>query len=101
MSGGSCVHLVVEDLGLGAAGLGDEVRPQDVDHVRADVGQLLLNLFPVALDERHVLGVSLGLLKDDEKGKVREEKGRAGEEKGRAGQEMGRAGEGTGCVEAE
>lgn len=55
-------HLVVEDLGLGIRGLGDEARLKDLDDIVANVRKLLLNLATVLEDAGNVLLIALGLL---------------------------------------
>jgi len=55
-------HLVVEDLGLSRSRRGNEVLVKDVEDVLADLGQLALNLLPVALDHRDLDLIALRLL---------------------------------------
>ena len=56
------VHLVVKDLALRIAGLGDEVRLEDLDDVVANVRELLLDLAAVLEDASNVLVIALRLL---------------------------------------
>ena len=43
------LHLQVEDLALGVAGLGDEILVEEGEDVAADLPQLLLDLLAVLL----------------------------------------------------
>ena len=43
------LHLEIEHLALGVAGLGDQVFIQELKHVAADVTELLLDLLTVLL----------------------------------------------------
>ena len=60
--GWHAIHLVVEDLGLARLGRGDEVLVEDLEDVLADIGQLVLDLLAVVLDQGDLAGVALGLL---------------------------------------
>jgi hypothetical protein len=55
-------HLVVEDLGLAGLGLGDEGVVEHVEHILADLLELLLDLLAVLPDGVDVLVRALGLL---------------------------------------
>jgi hypothetical protein len=56
------VHLVIEDLGLASSGRRDQVLVENIEDILADLGELVLNLLAVLLDERGLGGVALRLL---------------------------------------
>lgn len=58
----SCLHLVVEDLGLASLGLGNEGLVQNVEDIPADALEFLLDLQAVVTDDANVLLRTLGLL---------------------------------------
>lgn len=55
-------HLVIEDLRLAGSGRGDEVLVQNVEDILADLGELALDLLPVALDHGDLSLIALRLL---------------------------------------
>lgn len=55
-------HLVVEDLGLASGGVGDKAVVEDIEHILANLLELLLDLDAVLLDGGNVLVGSLSLL---------------------------------------
>ncbi len=56
------LHLEIEDLALGVAGLGDEVLVQEGEDVPADLPELLLDLLAVLLGHLLLALGALGLL---------------------------------------
>lgn len=53
---------MVEDLGFARGSRGDEVLVEDFEDILADLGELALDLLPVALDHCHLGLIALGLL---------------------------------------
>ena len=60
--GQACAHLVIEDLGLARLGRGDQVLIKNLENIVADLGELVLNLLAVLLDEGDLGRVALRLL---------------------------------------
>lgn len=58
----SCLHLVVEDLGLASLSLGDERLVQNIENILANTLQLVLDLLAVVTDDGDVLFGALGFL---------------------------------------
>ena len=55
-------HLVVKDLGLSRLSRGNKVLVENIEDVVADLGELVLDLLAVLLDEGDLGRVALGLL---------------------------------------
>ena len=58
----SCLHLVVEDLGLASLSLGDERLVQNIENILANTLQLVFDLLAVVTDDGDVLFGALGFL---------------------------------------
>ena len=58
----SCLHLVVEDLGLASLSLGDERLVQNIENILANTLQLVFDLLAVVTDDGDVLLGALGFL---------------------------------------
>lgn len=58
----SCLHLVVEDLGLASLSLGNKRLVQNIENILANTLQLVFDLLAVVTDDGDVLLGALGFL---------------------------------------
>lgn len=58
----SCLHLVVEDLGLASLSLGNKRLVQNIENILANTLQLVFDLLTVVTDDGDVLLGALGFL---------------------------------------